>query len=81
MSVLVSFLVSVIKHPDKSNLWNKGFIMAHCSGYSPVWHGRGVVEREEGAHMASTVRREMDAGAQPTFSLLGLDLPTLINRI
>lgn len=63
----------------------KGERVCYSSSFKGVsYHAmEGMVSaREGGGHMASTVRREMNAGAQSTFSsFLGLGLPISTNRI
>lgn len=65
---LVSFLTAMIKHPDKKQLKGEGGSRVQSIMMGKAW----LQEYEAAGHTASTVRkqREMEAGAQLTFSIL-----------
>jgi hypothetical protein len=68
-SILVSFPVAVRKFPEKSNVREKEFVLAHISMIPPIMVGK----QEPGAtgYIVSTFRRQRakNAGTHLTFSL------------
>lgn len=56
---LVSFLVAVKKYPDKSNLRENGFILAHSSWVQSTVTGMSMGQKLEAAgHITSTIRKQ-----------------------
>lgn len=77
MTILDAFLMATIKFTDKSNLKEKGSILAHSLRFSH--HGRRLTEARTGSSWphASTVMKEkaMDACASPLSPLMQSRIP------